>query len=67
MGDISEITTNSAEEDESFTEDFEDIIFDDIENEISDDPLDTGEILASLTAFYWDHSRSAEGGASTRG
>ena len=67
LGDISEITTNSAEEDESFTEDFEDIIFDDIENEISDDPLDTGEIQASLTAFYWDHSRSAEGGASTRG
>ena len=42
--DISESTTNRAEENENFTEDFEDIIFDDIENEISDHPLDAGEI-----------------------
>jgi len=46
--DISEITTNSAEDDESFTENFEDIVFDDIENEISDDPLDTGLQKAAL-------------------
>ena len=46
FGDILDITTNSAEEEEeNFTEDFEDIIFDDIENEISNDPLETGEIL----------------------
>ena len=62
-----EITTNRPEEEEdSFTEDFEDLVYNDLENEVSNNPFEGDIERLKSRKSEGQYCREAEGGTFPR-
>ena len=61
-----EMTTNRPEEEDSFTEDFEDLVYNDLENEVSNNPFEGDTESKKLRKSKSQYCREAEGGTFPR-